>query len=538
MDCRRVEKIFVESGRTDAVNGHLAQCPRCKEALGAYDALVSSLAKESPLDPVMEDRILGRVLAAEVEPVEPPARRLPLWPFGAAVAAAAVLSLFVLRPPAPAPRIPRVLERTGALAVGDVDLSDEVIVPVKSRMTVDFDRGLVVAFGPNTRATAPRLESGMLLLPLSTGVVHVRYDRAPSDPPLTVKTPAGRVTVVGTVFSVAQQADRFSVRVDEGVVEVETAGRTRRLAAGEVIGDLEPAPPLPGSGARLGRLMLFGAAEEVRVDGRRVELPAALALQPGRVTIEIGDRTRDVRIEAGKTVRLALSKVAPAPEPVPESEPAPKAAPRPAPKATPPAPVDLETLYERAEAALAARETTRAVRLLRRISRRDPNGPTGALAEFEIGRIHAGRMRHRAAKVAWNRALKRGLTEPLASEARLGVCAAELALGRVKEARACVEKLEGAPAVAFRAAVVEGQLSCLEGRFDRAEQALAKVKARPKSDLAARLVIARIRCDLARGDREGAARKLAKLEADFGGTSWERQIRSLRAALDPKKSRK
>lgn len=548
MDCRRAEKIFVESGRTDTLSGHLSQCARCQEKLGAYDALVSSLAVETPLDPAAEDRILRRVLSTDVEEATPPKKRLPLWSLG--LAGAAALLLLVILLPRPVARTVRVIERTGALAVGDIEVLDEVTVPPKSRMTVDFDRGLVVAFGPKTRAQVPRVESGQLLLPLTSGVLHVRYDRSPGDPPLRVKSPFGRVTVVGTIFTVSQLGDRFEVRVDEGVVEVEGEGGVRTLAAGESIGDPAPAPRLPRSGARLGRLMLSGDAQDVRIEGRPIDLPAALALEPGQAKIEVGGEAREVLIDAGQTVRLVLERTDPAPEPEPEPElqrePEPEPEPEhesepdrtrpkePEPRAKP----SLETLYGQAEEALARKNTSQALQLLRAISRRDPRGPTGALAEFEIGRIHAERLRHEQARAAWARSLEAGLTEPLASEAQLGICAAQLALGRVRDARTCVRKLEGAPAVATRAAVIEGQLSCLEGRFDRAEEVLSRLKARPKSDLAGQIVIARIRCDLARGNREAAERKLSKMEANFGGPAWSRQIENLRRAVDPRNSRK
>jgi hypothetical protein len=118
--------------------------------------------------------------------------------------------------------------------------------------------------------------------------------------------------------------------------------------------------------------------------------------------------------------------------------------------------------------------------------------------------------------------------EPLAAEARLGICSAALGMGRIREARDCMAEIEDR---SWRASLIEAQLMCLEGQFRQAEDVFARAE---KKAPAARIAIARIQCDIGRGDREQARKKLAELEQKPEARGVEKQLRVLEKMLEKK----
>lgn len=151
------------------------------------------------------------------------------------------------QPPAPAPlRLAAGQARVdGADASGGVPLSegDRVTTPAETMASLELGEHLQIALGPDSSVQLLRRDADGIELSLDQGWVVGRLD--PTDERLTLKvhTPAGELTVLGTIFAVeATDEEEVEVRVSRGrvafrvsdgdePVEIE-AGRSGRFPAG------------------------------------------------------------------------------------------------------------------------------------------------------------------------------------------------------------------------------------------------------------------------------------------------------------------
>lgn len=129
-------------------------------------------------------------------------------------AAVAVLALFVRR------SAPGVLEQPSRITTG-VSTSHLAL----TGLSVDVEPHSAVIVGPET-------PQGLLIVVDRGGIVCEVAPR-PSDAALIVQAGAARVRVVGTRFSVNRVGESARVKVQHGLVEVSSGGRSWRVAAGE-----------------------------------------------------------------------------------------------------------------------------------------------------------------------------------------------------------------------------------------------------------------------------------------------------------------
>jgi transmembrane sensor len=250
---------------------------------------------------------------------------------GVALAAAAAVLFFVLRPAAPVTPIARfevrdvdsagqrgTLEEGSELPTGPGEVADVRIAD--SRVHLE----------PDSRLRIATLAPGRLDLELRRGEVRVGFHpRERGREHLTVATPEARVEVVGTVFTVRARDGVTEVRVSEGTVRV-----------------------VPRAG---GEARLVHAGESTRMGSARAEAPP-------RETVET------VETEAPEHAGVE-AEGDPTAEPPPAVDPSGERAPAPRPRA----------LLARARRLLADGRGDRAEPILRRVA--DGSGPARIRAE-------------------------------------------------------------------------------------------------------------------------------------------------------------
>ncbi len=155
--------------------------------------------------------------AVDELPAEP-ARRFWLWPAAAAALAGAVALVLAVGLRRAEPAVGHQLSRitTGATA-------SHLALP---GFTVDVEPESTVVIG---RAS----ERGVLIV-VDRGTIACSVAPRSVDAPLIVQAGSAQVRVVGTRFRVTRSGEAARVAVEEGVVEVEAAGRISRVAAGQV----------------------------------------------------------------------------------------------------------------------------------------------------------------------------------------------------------------------------------------------------------------------------------------------------------------
>lgn len=116
---------------------------------------------------------------------------------------------------------------------------DQVTVDHPSRITTGESAshlalvGLTLDVEPQSAIVlSPETQQGMLLV-LDRGSVVCDVAPRAQDAPLIVQAGAARVRVVGTRFRVTRSGEGATVTVYQGVVEVTSAGETKRVGAGE-----------------------------------------------------------------------------------------------------------------------------------------------------------------------------------------------------------------------------------------------------------------------------------------------------------------
>ena len=208
---------------------HLTTCAVCSQEARALEALADAVrAASAPAADVDELRVLRartRLVAAFdrglVTPEVGRGVRRWLWPAAIAAAAAGLLLLWRVRPPAPAAQAPRVVVQAERAAV----------------------------WSEHTEGDGKRLV-------LARGALWIQVDHASGSGRFVVELPDGELEDRGTIFTVSAEAGHTSrVAVEEGSVVLRLKGeRSVTIGAGDVwtpeprLTTTEPRPasaPLP-----------------------------------------------------------------------------------------------------------------------------------------------------------------------------------------------------------------------------------------------------------------------------------------------------
>jgi ferric-dicitrate binding protein FerR (iron transport regulator) len=125
-------------------------------------------------------------------------------------------------------------EGPSSVSVGaSVAVGDELVAAPGSNLLLRRDSGLTVLLGPATRVkwtSADELNLIAGVLYVDTNATNAADDRRDN---LTIITSAGRISHVGTQFSVDARSDQVLVAVRSGVVRVKTRGGEGRISRGE-----------------------------------------------------------------------------------------------------------------------------------------------------------------------------------------------------------------------------------------------------------------------------------------------------------------
>jgi tetratricopeptide (TPR) repeat protein len=310
----------------------------------------------------------------------------------AAVACAAALVLWIGRDRSEIGSQPAVALRSGAppgasASARSALASGDAVFPVRSleRGCSEPLGGITLCFveaAVDRRGFAEPARS----IELVRGRAVVSLLPQPPGTSFSVLTSAGRVTAVGTIFSVEVRADGAVIaRVIEGAVEARAAGRdsSQRVEAGQVLrlGDAEPTA-----------LSASERAEDLAL------LPAASGVRPQ-----------------------------PAPEPTAQAEPSASAPPSP------------EGLLEQARALRARGELRRAAEVYRKLHASSPQSASGGAALVSLGELLLSSLHDaQGALDAFDAYLARG--GALSREASFGRVRALRALGRQGEERRAIER--------------------------------------------------------------------------------------------------
>lgn len=427
LSCKRAELMIEdllddrldEPGRA-ALDDHLAGCGSCqgyrRAAVFARDALASRpLVSPSPQAMDRMWRGLERRLAPE-QATARPARVVRPWLVAAAsvalAAGLAAIAFGVLWSRAPAPTEPASARREGssepapaaeraepapapvehlAIAEGAAEVrrggarlhaparapleeGDEVLTAAEDGLAV-LRQGEAVrlALGPGSALDVVRLAPGSLEVGLGAGWLAGQVEPGQGPVQLQVHTPTGVLRVVGTIFAVEV--------ADQGAVEV-------RVARGEV--SFTP--------------RASDASIEVET-GRRARFPTG-------TTAEVGARytERDEALLQGRLLARPDEAVAAVG-------------------------VDVETLFERAEAARRRGQPAQAAALYRQIAGADPHGASGGTALISLGQLSLGPLGQPGqARSAFSTYLA-SRRRPLRQEAFSGLLRSQLALGQAAAAR-------------------------------------------------------------------------------------------------------
>jgi len=291
---------------------------------------------------------LDREEQARRAPAGGPARRTRVFVWGAALAAAAAITMVVWRGtrepnpaarPAPAVAIAApapaltpaalLVPYSGAAAAGVAPATSLVaLAGEKARATIGT-RVRLTLIGPGRVSVLPAPRGGDLEVALDGGRLLVDYDGR-SGGTLRVRSPGAVTTVVGTLFAVDVTPYGSRVGVAHGRVRTQDAsGREWQIATGT-----------------------NWSSAEARVSPLAPELAVAMREHEASWTGDV-----------------------PAPRHVPHVPPAAKAQ------------VDLDTLYAQAEAAMRDRQTGKARRILQAIAARDPAGALGEAALLDLARL-------------------------------------------------------------------------------------------------------------------------------------------------------
>ena len=264
-------------------HAHLAFCRDCQGYHHRLEAIYRRPAKVAPLDHFARQRefaaILARTDAATQARANPSRRLATTGGIGLLSAVAALLALALMIPSlgarlfgppaaavvelraepsfdgyAQAVHIPvrsrlghqaqsfaRVIgghailtDADGRVTTGDSLTVGATVVTDDAAVQLAFVGRLIANFQPETVARWHSASASLIEIGLLSGTLAVRYDRSPGDPVLQIRTPSAVVRVVGTVFTVAVDADgQTRVSVLRGKVDVLDPRSGRNLATVE-----------------------------------------------------------------------------------------------------------------------------------------------------------------------------------------------------------------------------------------------------------------------------------------------------------------
>jgi ferric-dicitrate binding protein FerR (iron transport regulator) len=290
-------------------------------------------------------------------------QRWRAWTAAVGIAVAAGLGAVVLtRGPGTAPRRSDVqIARAPGTSLSSLDRGAGVGAPVpalgpstsllarageRARATIGA-RVRVTLVGPGRVSVLPAARPGDVELALESGRLLVDYD-GHAGGTLRVRSPGAVTTVVGTLFAVEATGSSSRVAVARGRVRTEeVGGQLQEVAAGSSWTSAD------------GRLAAISD-----------ELAAALVRHEGDWTPVPPDRRAAAPSEPARPIDRPPAPAEPGPEAARVSQ-----------------PVDLESLYAEAEAAMRARAVARARRTLKTIVDRDRNGPLGEAALIDLARL-------------------------------------------------------------------------------------------------------------------------------------------------------
>jgi len=243
-DCQRWMQLSDKAAVADPLNdaerefllSHPASCQNCTREADTWRALLVPHAGEPP----SEQRVAELLSGAARQRV---ASQRGRWVVGAggALAAAAAVAFLLSRQPTDVAKPSPV-----AVAVQKAEPA-EVGSAERGPTCSDVVAGVTVCSAPETHIVRRDLERPERQLLLGSGRVVVSLTHQPAGSSFSIATDGGRVTAIGTVFSVERTDEGTTIaRVLEGKVAVRltAGGEPRPLAAGQSLrlGDTEPNP--------------------------------------------------------------------------------------------------------------------------------------------------------------------------------------------------------------------------------------------------------------------------------------------------------
>jgi hypothetical protein len=224
-------------GEREFLYRHPQTCEACSREDAAFRGLLAPPASEEDTSDQAADDVLRRVAERAARERQAGQRR---WVAGAsgALAIAAGVAVWVTRSgdlPAPtsAPTSPVAVQSPPRSPVAP---PADALEPPAAAACTEVVAGILACTGEATVITRRELDSKERFLELDRGHIVVSLARQPAGTSFSIVTAAGRVTAVGTVFSVESREDGTTIaRVVEGKVAVRQKDdpSSRPLRAGE-----------------------------------------------------------------------------------------------------------------------------------------------------------------------------------------------------------------------------------------------------------------------------------------------------------------
>jgi TolA-binding protein len=230
---------------------HAETCPECGQEAGIWGSLRATAYEPTPDDREV-DAILGA--ARSTSTVVPIRFRTPAIAGAATVlacAAAAALWLGTRPPQAPVPNSSVIATQTAPQKVAapgvPVPPGGNALAAGAEPSCSEVVSGVTVCLAADSKIASTSLSGADRSIELARGRAVVSLVPQPAGTTFSVTTSAGKVTAVGTIFSVAIGSDGGSiVRVSQGRVLVRESGaaKGRPVSASQMlrIGDTKPSP--------------------------------------------------------------------------------------------------------------------------------------------------------------------------------------------------------------------------------------------------------------------------------------------------------
>jgi len=347
----------------------------------------------------------------------------------------------------PAPRVataaPAIRLAAGSAEMGEIARMEpgrrieeaELIAVGEEGALISMDGGIALLARRGSRLRV-RAEANRADVVLEAGAVLANVDTAARAPGLTVTTPAGRVEVTGTVFTVFADSGGSIVEVFRGSVDVNAGANRASVVAGQELDTRVGGLAIAAD--RVERVLLGADAILELVQGRSAA-PAEIGALDGMF-----DRGGPALSGTGAT---AAATAAGTVEGRPRSGP----------------PLTARQLLETARAARKNHDFPGAAEAYRALVQRFPDAGEAGVALVDLGSIQLDRLgQPEAALASFDRYLRANGTGSLAAEASWGRAKAFQALGRVQEEQAALAAFLARFPDAFQAAEARQRLSQLE----------------------------------------------------------------------------